>query len=173
MDTRQNTGMGIFRTGRGPVRVQRVTRQSPVSRGRNATSLAVSVPNGRRTGDFHRAAILVASLGALLCGMFLGGYGVHARIEAIQERNIRQLWQIASAARAELRDGAVLFAPLGGNVCRRRWIDNASWTLRDGGEIECENTLNWNSTVPDVQHRVGLRLDAVRNTFRGKSASLE
>jgi hypothetical protein len=122
--------------------------------------------------DQRRGLIVFASLIALLAGVLAGGYGVHSQMSAASERATRQNWQIAETTRGELRQGAVLFVPIGGNVCRRRFIDNATWTVRDGGEVECDREASWNSTVPELQpYNVGMRMDAVRNTFRGKSSS--
>jgi hypothetical protein len=112
--------------------------------------------------DFHRALIVLASLAALVAS----GYGVHMQIAAANERLQRQHWRLAAATRAELHNGTVLFVPIGGNICRRRLIDNATWTLRDGGEVECENEAAWNSTLPETRYQIGLRLDAVSRTFR-------
>jgi hypothetical protein len=127
-----------------------------------------------RSRDFHRALIVVASLAALVIGILAGGYGVHSHVTTANERAARHHWQLAAATRAELREGSILFVPVGsGNVCRRRWIDNVTWTLRDGEEVECDSAVGWNSTLPETQYRIGLRMDAVSRTFRNKPGNLE
>lgn len=146
----------------------RVKRPAPKVQGARSRTASAAASHAHRR-DFHRGMIVVASLAALLGGLFAGGYGVHSQIAATNERTARYYWQVATTARAELREGAVLFVPIGGNVCRRRWIDNATWTIRDGGDIECNAAVSWNATVPEPQYHVGLRLDAVRNTFRAKA----
>jgi hypothetical protein len=65
-----------------------------------------------------------------------------------------------------LREGSILFVPIGNNMCRRRWIDNEKWTMRDGDEVECESAAAWNSTLPENQYQIGMRMDAVSRTFR-------
>lgn len=121
--------------------------------------------------DVQRRVIVLASLAVLAGCVLAGWYGVHAQINAANERAVRQGWQLATATRHELRESALLFVPIGGNMCRRRWIDNTTWTLRDGGEVECEREVGWNATVPELQsYNVGLRMDAVRSTFRAKSS---
>ena len=116
---------------------------------------------------------MAASLAALLGGVIGGGYGVHTQITAANERMARHYWQLAAATREELREGAILFVPIGGNVCRRRYIDNNTWTVRDGGTVECDAAVGWNSNLPETQYQVGLRMDAVSRTFRNRGTNLE
>ncbi len=167
MDFRQN-GMS------GALRVQRPAPKVPGARSIRVTRLARrgAAPHAARL-DLNRGLIVVASLAALLGVILAGGYGVHSQIAAANDRTVRQYWQLAAATREELREGAVLFVPIGGNVCRRRYIDNVTWTLRDGGEVECDREVSWNATVPELQpYQVGMRMDAVRNTFRAKGSAI-
>lgn len=138
---------------------------------RVARLTAPAVASRYRSRDLYRGLIATASLAALLGGILAGGYGVHSKMAAATERAALHYAQLAAATGAELRNGAILFVPIGGNMCRRRWIDNATWTLRDGGEVECDRAVSWNATIPELQsYHVGQRMDAVRSTFRAKAA---
>jgi hypothetical protein len=156
-------------------RISRALKPAPrVPAARNlkvARLAAPAVVRRRRSRDLQRGLIATASLVALLGCVLAGGYGVHSQMAAASERAALQYAQLAAATSAELRNGAILFVPIGGSVCRRRWIDNATWTLRDGGEVECERAAAWNATLPELQpYHVGQRMDAVRSTFRSRSA---
>jgi hypothetical protein len=154
-----------------PVRVQNPAVRVLAARGLRVDRLArpVAAPRMSRR-DFQRGMIVLASLAVLFGCVLAGGYGVHAQISAATERAALHNWQLAAATRDELRNGSLLFVPIGGNICRRRWIDNTTWTLRDGGEVECDREVSWNATVPELQsYQVGLRMDAVRSTFRNKA----
>ena len=89
---------------------------------------------------------------------------------AASERLALRKLEVAIATGTQLRDATVLFVPDYGNVCRRRLLDNANWTLRDGGEVECDSEVTWNSHAPEPEHNVGQRLDAVRHSFRTKAS---
>lgn len=148
-------------------RTQKAAVKAPAARGFRAGKFASPAAATRaRSRDLHRALIMLASLAALLVGVLAGGYGVHSHMAATNERTMRQYWQLAAATRAELREGSILFVPIGGSMCRRRWIDNEKWTMRDGDEVECEAAAAWNSTLPENQYQIGMRMDAVSRTFR-------
>ncbi|MGD9923140.1 MAG: hypothetical protein AB7V13_17105 [Pseudorhodoplanes sp.] len=112
---------------------------------------------------------VVAATVAFLLGGLLSGYGVHSQMSHDAARALARERESAAAIQTALRTGAMLFVPQYGNVCRRRWIDNATWTLRDGGEIPCDEAVSWNAAVPARQHRVERRLDAIRNVFQSKA----
>jgi hypothetical protein len=158
--------------------IQRISRalklapRMPVARNLKVARLAApAVVQRRRSRDLQRGLIATASLVALLGGILAGGYGVHSQVAAANDRAALRYAQLAAATSAELRNGAILFVPIGGNVCRRRWIDNTTWTLRDGGEVECDHAVGWNATIPEAQpYHVGQRMDAVRSTFRSRAA---
>lgn len=121
-------------------------------------------------GERRRGAIAVVAVAFVLGGL-LSGYGIHRQIShAALGSEIRQK-ELALATAAELQTGPVLFVPQYGNVCRRRWIDNATWTLRDGGEIDCDQEAGWNSTLPVRQHKVEQRLDAISKVFQSRAMS--
>lgn len=155
-----------------PLRVQKPAPKVPAARGFRAGRLtpAARVSDAIRR-EFRRGLIVTASTAALLGGIIGGGYGVHAQMTAANERMARYHWQIALATRDGLREGEILFVPIGGNVCRRRVIDNTTWTVRDGGEVECDSAVGWNSNLPETQYQVGLRMDAVSRTFRNRNGA--
>ena len=113
--------------------------------------------------------IAVATV-AFLMGGLLSGYGVHRQVSLAAARAEARNLQTALATGAALQIGTVLFVPEYGSVCRRRWIDNATWTLRDGGEIDCDEEASWNATIPAPQQGVGQRMDAIRTVFQSRAA---
>lgn len=113
--------------------------------------------------------MIAAGIVAFLFGGLLSGYGIHARMSQAALRVEARDMQLAAATAAALNRGAVLFIPQFGDTCRRRWIDNATWTLRDGGEVDCEDAANWHDKAEDRQHKVEQRLDAISKTFQSRS----
>jgi hypothetical protein len=109
------------------------------------------------------AAVIVALMGGLL-----SAYGVHLQMSQAAARALARDLHLAAATAKALGSGAVLFVPEYGNVCRRRWIDNTTWTLRDGGEIACDAAVSWNATIPAPQYQITQRLGAIRNVFQSK-----
>jgi hypothetical protein len=104
------------------------------------------------------------TLVVLLAGL-VAGYSAHIQMtEAAAARAAERNRQAAFEKEAALRTGPVLFAPQDGNVCRRRWIDNETWTIRDGGATNCDDTVS--TTLPGPQYQIGQRLDAIRNVFQ-------
>lgn len=105
-----------------------------------------------------------------LLGALLSGYGVHARMSHEAARAAARDMRIALATGAALHTGTVLFVPEYGNVCRRRWLDNKTWTLRDGGEIVCDSEVSWNANLPPREYKVERRIGAIRSVFQSRSA---
>lgn len=64
-----------------------------------------------------------------------------------------------------LTTGSILFVPTEGNVCRRRFIDNRTWALRDAGHVICDEAVSWNSGVQAQSYSAASRLDAIRYGF--------
>lgn len=114
--------------------------------------------------DQQRGLIVAVSL-TLGLGCLLIGYGVRAQMVAEAGRAASRAQQVALATKEELRNGAILFVPVYGNVCRQRWIDNATWTVRDGEDVLCDEAASWNVNAPVTDHSVALRMDAVRGGF--------
>jgi uncharacterized membrane protein YczE len=107
------------------------------------------------------AVSLTLALGAMLVG-----YGVQAQMTAEAARIARRAEQIAMATKEELKKGTVLFVPVHGNVCRQRWIDNATWTIRDGQDVLCDEAASWTVNTKPTDPSVSQRMDAVRDGFR-------
>jgi hypothetical protein len=122
--------------------------------------------------DRRRSLFVAGSIAILVAIVLAGGYGVHQRMVFAAEQAALRAAQFASALKAELRTGTVLFVPLGGNVCRRRVIDNATWTMRDGGQVICDRAVSWNANMPDPEQFLGMRSDAMRASF-GQRNTLE
>lgn len=112
------------------------------------------------------AAIAVA----FVLGGSLSVYLVHSQLTqvAARERTLA-LHTAAVATSAALGSGSVLFVPEYGNNCRRRWLDNKTGKLRDGGEVHCDEAVGWNATPPTREQNVERRMDAIRNGFQSRS----
>ena len=79
---------------------------------------------------------------------------MHSQMTAATERAALRYAQNAAATSAELRNSPILFVPIGGNMCRRRWIDNTTWTLRDFDFIDDMATvLNKPKIFKPVMHK--------------------
>jgi hypothetical protein len=67
----------------------------------------------------------------------------------------------------ELRTGSILITPRDGNICELRLIDNATWRIHSGGQIECDEAVAWNSQRSDV-YTAQSRIEAIRDGFVSK-----
>jgi hypothetical protein len=105
----------------------------------------------------------------LLFGALLSAYGVHTQMQTARQIETHNL-QLARATAAALDSVPILFVPQFGTTCRRRWIDNATWFMRDGDAIECEEAANWHAKPEDSQYKVEQRLDAISKTFQPRAA---
>jgi hypothetical protein len=152
---------------RQPVSVRPAPREAS-ARDRKPVASAATTPKSWHR-ERRRGAIAAVTV-AFLMGGLLSGYGIHSQIAHAALRAEARDMQLALATAAALKNGPVLFVPEYGNACRRRWIDNASWTLRDGGEIDCDEQVSWNSTVPVRQHKVEQRLDAISKVFQSRGS---
>lgn len=113
----------------------------------------------------QRGLMIAVSLTVVL-GALLVGYGVQAQIAGEAARIARRAEQIALATKEELKKGTLLFVPVYGNVCRQRWIDNATWTIRDGQDVICDEAASWTVNTKPTDQSVAQRMDAVRDGFR-------
>jgi len=66
----------------------------------------------------------------------------------------------------ELRTGSILFVPVFGTRCRQRLIDNATWRIRDGDEVDCRTALARHNLPKPIWSSA--RVDVVRDGFRRK-----
>ena len=67
----------------------------------------------------------------------------------------------------DLRTGSILITPRDGNICELRLIDNETWRIHSGGQIECDEAVAWNSQRSDV-YTAQSRIEAVRDGFVSK-----
>lgn len=139
-----------------------------VSAAPRSTAHARSKPPKNRHND-QRRSLIAAVIVTFLLVTLLCAYGVHTQMAQTAARAAERELQVALATGASLNTGTVLFVPEYGATCRRRWIDNTTWTFHDGGEIECEEAAAWNSTVPAREYKVERRIDAIRNVFQARS----
>jgi hypothetical protein len=157
---------------RRAIRVSRAAPRVPAARGSKPAQAAAPVlHNPKSWNRERRRGIIAAVTVALLLGALLSVYGIHAQVSQAAARAAARDMQSALATGTALQSGTVLFVPQYGGVCRRRWIDNETWTVRDGGEIACDSEVSWNATLPAQEYNIGRRLDAIRNVFQSRSTS--
>ena len=127
------------------------------------------IPVVRTARSWHkeqqRGLTIAVSL-TLVLGALLVGYGIQAQIAGETARTARRAEQIALATKEELKKGTLLFVPVHGNVCRQRWIENATWTIRDGQDVICDEAASWTVNSKPTDQSVAQRMDAVRDGFR-------
>ncbi len=150
---------------RQPARMRRPAPQAPRA---STTGRKAAAPRKNWHKERRRGAVALVTA-TILFGILLGAFGIHAQMAQAAARAAARDVQIALETGASLNRAVVLFVPEYGNVCRRRWIDNATWTLRDGGEVGCEEEAAWNSAVPPREHNVERRIDAIRNVFQQRA----
>lgn len=107
--------------------------------------------------DGLRAIVSVAALAVLF------GVGVYLNGGITISKFPSKLLQ--TGPEDNLTTASILFVPVLGKHCRQRWIDNATWYIRDGGVVDCDKALS-----PDVGgsalNQSSARLDALREAFR-------
>jgi hypothetical protein len=125
-------------------------------------------PKGSHRDTRRGAVAAVVTISFLLLAS-LSGYGLHMHMQQSAARIAAHELKVALETGAALQKGEVLFVPQDGNVCRRRVIDNTTWTLRDAGELPCDDEVFWNSNQPEREQKVERRLDAIRNMFQSRT----
>lgn len=143
-------------------------RASAPARSRALDSAILRRGPQRLSKDRRRGAIacVIAGFGLVLS---LSAYGVHSQMVESAARAAERERQIAFETGSALKTVSVLFVPDDGQVCRRRWIDNGSWTLRDGGKVDCEDAAQWNIEMPDREQQIERRLGAIRHGFQARN----
>jgi hypothetical protein len=66
----------------------------------------------------------------------------------------------------DLRTGSILYVPDYGNVCRKRVIDNATWLVRDAGQVLCDDAVSWNANSATNGNSPLARIEAIRGGFK-------
>jgi hypothetical protein len=61
----------------------------------------------------------------------------------------------------------MLFVAPGGNRCRQSTIDNATWRIRNGGLVDCDEALAKAANAGNDVRSPGSRLELIRQGFRG------
>lgn len=113
--------------------------------------------------DQQRGLAIAVSL-AVVLGSLLAGYGVQVQMADKAARQALRASQIAMATKEDLRTGSILYVPDNGNICRQRWIDNATWMVIGGGtDVDCDEAENANA--PNAAQQVGARMEALRDGF--------
>jgi hypothetical protein len=64
----------------------------------------------------------------------------------------------------DLTTGSIVFVPVLGDRCRNRLIDNATWRIRNNGEVDCRAALLRHANVPRLQWS-SPRIDVIRHGF--------
>jgi hypothetical protein len=106
--------------------------------------------------DFVRAVLACL----ILAGVFaLATYMGSGDSQATRTASLRQ-----APGDDELTTGSIVFVPILGNRCRRRLIDNATWLMRDDGEVDCSTALT-ESTAGRTRWSAA-RVDIIRRGFR-------
>jgi hypothetical protein len=139
-----------------------------IAAARGASALQHTRPPKSWHRDQRRGLIAVVIVTFLFVAL-LCAYGVHTQMAQTAARAAERDLQVALATGASLNTGTVLFVPEYGSTCRRRWIDNATWTFHDGGEVECEEQAAWHATMPSREYKVEKRIDAIRNVFQART----
>lgn len=67
----------------------------------------------------------------------------------------------------DLASGPVVFVPRSGNRCRQRAIDNATWQMRDAGEVDCDTALSQQKEAIPRESSPS-RVEVIRDGFRKK-----
>ena len=127
---------------------------------------AAVVRSGRSWHKERQYGPVIAITLTLALGALLVGYGVQAQIAGESARIAHRATQMALATKEELKKGTLLFVPVYGNICRQRWIDNATWAIRDGEEVICDEAASWTVNTRPTDQSVAQRMDAVRGGFR-------
>ena len=112
-----------------------------------------NVHRGEKAGkDRRRTLVACLVLAALLgVGLLVGG---------IVPSPLTWTTRPAAQGGNHLATGSVLVVSPAGNRCRQRVIDNATWLMRDNGELDCE------AAVP--REISPARVDVIREIFRKK-----
>jgi hypothetical protein len=64
----------------------------------------------------------------------------------------------------DLATGSIIFVPILGNTCRKKLIDNATWQIRDSGQVDCRAALGRGAHANQLGWSAS-RVDVIRNGF--------
>jgi hypothetical protein len=117
---------------------------------------------GKVRSDILRAAFACAVLGAVIGLALFAGLGQQTAPAAQANR----IANTSAERNSKLTTGSVVFVPILGDRCYRRVIDNATWRIRDDGEVDCATAL-YPDAVAGTQWATA-RIDVIRDSFRNK-----
>jgi hypothetical protein len=63
-----------------------------------------------------------------------------------------------------LTTGSIVFVPTSGDTCRQSEIDNATWQIRQVGEVPCQQALS--AAARNDGPGAGTRIAIIRDSFR-------
>ena len=119
-----------------------------------------NVHRGKKAGKDRRRALVLCLVLAMLLGVGLLAGGM---VPSPLTRTTPPAAQDGN----RLATGPVLFVPPSGNRCRQRVIDNATWLMRDNGEVDCDAALSQQmGAVPGAWSPT--RVEVIRAVFRRK-----
>jgi hypothetical protein len=113
---------------------------------------------GRFGSDFQRTF--------LICGIALA-FGLVVACVANWLQPAVSPERARAATEANLSTGSMLFVAPGGNRCRQSTIDNATWRIRNGGLVDCDEALAKAANAGNDVRSPGSRLELIRQGFRG------
>jgi hypothetical protein len=148
-------------------------RPAPAAAPRNPGPRA-TLASTRRRKTWHRETrrgLVAAVAVAMVIGGSISVYAIHSQMtQAAAHARTIALHATANQTSAALGSGSVVFMPEFGTNCRRRWLDNKTGTLRDGGEIHCDDAVEWDSANPTRAQKFERRMDAIRNGFQSRNS---
>lgn len=140
---------------------------------RVAVPRAAALPTALRRKSRHREwqhAIIAAIAVAFVLGGSISVYVVHSGMaQAAAHARALALQTEAAETGDALGTGSVVFVPEFGHNCRRRWLDNKTGTLRDGGEIHCDDAVGLDPSGPTRAQKFERCMDAIRNGFQTRN----
>ncbi len=139
-----------------------------------AATPRAAIASARRRKARHRDwqhAFIAAIAVALVLGGSISVYAVHSRMtQAAANARALALHTAAVETGEALSSGAVVFVPEYGHNCRRRWLDNKTGMIRDGGEIHCDDAVGLDAAGPTRAQKFERRMDAIRNGFQTRNS---
>ncbi len=140
---------------------------------RAAPRAAVASVRRRKMWHRERQRGLIAAIAvAFVLGGSISVYAVHSQMTKATERARALLHAAALETSEALGSGSVLFVPEYGHNCRRRWLDNRTGALRDGGEIHCDEAVGLDGAGPTRAQKFERRMDAIRNGFQTRNSGI-
>jgi hypothetical protein len=121
-----------------------------------AEKLSVAVRSG---SDFQRTFLICGI--ALAFGLVVAGVASWLQPPVSPER-------ARAASEATLSTGSMLVVAPTGNQCRQATIDNATWRIRNGGLVDCDEALARAANAGNDVRTPGSRLELIRRGFRGE-----